>query len=78
MLDGGDWQRAIVGSHQPAHHRGLPPGPEGIGRFAGALDADQGIDHCTALDQQTMHLRIDRVDLPTQLSQCLRVAVRGF
>ena len=78
MLDGGERQRARVARDQAAHHVGLALRPEGGAGPAGALGPDQASITDAALDQQPVHLRVDRVDLLAKLGERPRVAFAGL
>lgn len=62
-------QNATVPGSQPAHHIRLASRPERLTGRACALDSNERVDDLTALDQQTMHLGIDTVDVLPQVRQ---------
>jgi hypothetical protein len=62
MLDGRQRQRAAVAQNHPAHHFCLAVGAEGRCRPAQAFDLDEFGYHGRAVDQQPVHLGIDRID----------------
>jgi hypothetical protein len=72
-LDGVERQQALMAQRQALHHVGLAAGPEGRPRPARPLGVDQRVDDRAALDQETVHLRVDRIDLGAEIGERPRV-----
>ena len=50
-----------------AHHRRLARRPERRAAALAGLDGDQPVDDLAALDQQSVHRRVDAIDFDAQL-----------